>query len=410
VSFFRSRWVEAPAHVRELEPGMLPSGFRAGAVAAGLRQPPGLDVGVLVSDSPDTVSAARFTSSSRLGAPVLVSKEAALDRLRAVVANSGGSNTGDGQRGIDTARATREAAAEALGIDASHIGLASTGVIASELPRDKIVAGARAAVEALGDSAEGLAQAILTTDRWPKRACLEVELGAGTVRLAGQAKGAGMISPRHATMFCFVETDAALVPETVDLLTGVCVKRSFDRISVDGQLSTSDTVFVLANGASGVRVEPESRDELLLGEAMDALMRQLAMEIVADGEGAKRVGRIVVRGDIDHVEPVARSVANSPLVKTALHGADPNFGRILQAAGQVLPPPFVVDLDIEGRRVVTAGEGDPLDADELRALEQAVTGDEVEFELTIPGEGGETEVFFSDLSHEYVTINAEYTT
>jgi glutamate N-acetyltransferase/amino-acid N-acetyltransferase len=410
VSFFRSRWVEAPAHVRELEPAALPAGFRAGAAEAGLRQPRGLDVGVLVSDTQDTVSAARFTSSSRLGAPVLVSKESALDRLRAVVANSGGSNTGDGQRGIDTARATQGAAAEALGIEPSQVGLASTGVIASELPRDKVVAGARAAVGALGDSAEGLAQAILTTDRWPKRACLEVSLGVGTVRLAGQAKGAGMISPRHATMFCFVETDAALAAETVDLLTGVCVKRSFDRISVDGQLSTSDTVFVLANGASGVRVEPESRDELMLGEAMDALMRQLAMEIVADGEGAKRVGRIVVRGDVDHVEPVARSVANSPLVKTALHGADPNFGRILQAAGQVLPPPFVVDLDIEGRRVVTAGEGDPLDAEELRALEQAVTGDEVEFELTIPGEGGETEVFFSDLSHEYVSINAEYTT
>jgi glutamate N-acetyltransferase/amino-acid N-acetyltransferase len=408
--FFRSRWVEAPGHVRELEPTALPAGFRAGAAAAGLKPDGGLDVAVLASDAPDTTSAARFTASSRLGAPVIVSKDSALDRLRAIVANSGGSNTGDGQRGIDTALATQQAVAEKLGIEPQQVGVASTGVIAAELPRDKVTAGARAAIDALGDSSEGLAQAIVTTDRWPKRACLEVMLNGGTVRLAGQAKGAGMISPRYATMFCFVETDAALAPETVELLTGVCVKRSFDRISVDGQLSTSDTVFVLANGASGVRVESETADELLLGEAIDALMRQLAMEIVADGEGAKRVGRIVVRGDVDHVEPVARSVANSPLVKTALHGADPNFGRILQAAGQVLPPPFVVDLDIEGRRVVTAGEGDPLDADELRALEQAVTGSEVEFELTIPGEGGETEVFFSDLSHEYVTINAEYTT
>ena len=410
MSFFRSRWVEAPEHVRELEPAALPAGFRAGAVAAGLKADGGLDVGVLASDPPETTSAARFTTSSRLGAPVLVSKESALDRLRAIVANSGGSNTGDGQRGIDTARATQQAAAEELGIEPEQVGVASTGVIAAELPRDKMVTGTRAAIAALGDSTEGFAEAIVTTDRWPKRACLEVQLNGGAVRLAGQAKGAGMISPRYATMFCFVETDAALAPETVDLLTGVCVRRSFDRISVDGQLSTSDTVFVLANGASGVAVQPESADELLLGEAMDALMRQLAMEIVADGEGAKRVGRIVVRGDVDQVEPVARSVANSPLVKTALHGADPNFGRILQAAGQVLPPPFVVDLDIEGRRVVTAGEGDPLDDDELRALEQAVTGSEVEFELTIPGEGGETEVFFSDLSHEYVTINAEYTT
>lgn len=408
MSFFRSRWVEAPAHVREVEPTGLPQGFRAGAVAAGLK-PSGLDLGVLVSDEP-TTSAARFTTNSRVGAPVIVSKEAALERLRAVVANSGGSNTGDGQRGIDTARATQAAAAEKLGIEPQQVGVASTGVIAVELPRDLVTAGTRAAIDALGDSAEGLSQAILTTDREPKRACLDVTLNGGTVRVAGQAKGAGMISPRHATMFCFVQTDAALEPETVDLLTGVCVKRSFDRISVDGQLSTSDTVFVLANGASGVRVEPESADELLLGEAIDALMRQLAMEIVADGEGAKRVGRVIVRGDADQVEAVARSVANSPLVKTALHGADPNYGRILQAAGQVLPPPFLVDLEIEGRRVVTAGDGHALGGDELRELEQAVTGSEVEFALTIPGEGGETEVFFSDLSHEYVTINAEYTT
>jgi glutamate N-acetyltransferase/amino-acid N-acetyltransferase len=408
--FFRSRWVEAPPHVRELEPTALPAGFRAGAVSAGLKADGGLDVGVLVSDEPGTVSAARFTTNARLGAPVIVSQQSALDRLRAVVANSGGSNTGDGQRGIDTARATQQVAAEALGIEPDQVGVASTGVIAVELPRDKVTQGTRAAIEALGDSADGLAQAIVTTDRCPKRACLEVELNAGPVRLAAQAKGAGMISPRHATMFCFVETDASIALESLDLLTGVCVKRSFDRISVDGQLSTSDTVFVLANGASGVHVEPESADELRLGEALDALMRQLAMEIVADGEGAKRIGRVVVRGDLDHVEPVARAVANSPLVKAALHGADPNYGRILQAAGQVLPPPFLVDLEIEGRRVVTAGEGDPLDADEVSALEQAVAGAEVEYALTIPGEGGETEVFFSDLSHEYVTINAEYTT
>jgi glutamate N-acetyltransferase/amino-acid N-acetyltransferase len=408
--FFRSRWVAAPEHVRELEPTALPQGFRAGAVAAGLKQPEGLDVGVLFSDSAATTSAARFTSNARLGAPVIVSQSSALDRLRAVVANSGGSNTGDGQRGIETARATQRAAAEKLGVEPEQVGVASTGVIAAELPRETLLAGVAAAIDALGPDAEGLSQAIVTTDRWPKRTCVEVALNAGTVRLSAQAKGAGMISPRYATMFCFVQTDAALEPETVDLLTGVCVKRSFDRISVDGQLSTSDTVFVMASGASGVQVEPESADELLLGEALDALMRQLAMEIVSDGEGSRRVGRIVVRGGVEEVERVARSVANSPLVKTALHGADPNFGRILQAAGQVLGPPFVVDLEIEGRRVVTAGDGDPLSPEEWQALEQAVTGTEVEYELTIPGEGGETEVFFSDLSHEYVTINAEYTT
>ena len=201
--------------------------------------------------------------------------------------------------------------------------MASTGVIGVELPREKVVSGVERACAALGADADAFSTAILTSDAGPKRACLEVTLPSGTVRLAAQAKGAGMISPRHATMFCFIETDAGLDAGTLDLLTGVCVKRSFDRISVDGQLSTSDTVVALASGASGVVVEPESPDELALGEALDALLRQLALEIVHDGEGARRVGRVVVTGGPEAVEPVARAVANSPLVKSALHGGDP---------------------------------------------------------------------------------------
>ena len=288
------------------------------------------------------------------------------------------------------------------------MGVASTGVIGTELPREPLLHGVRAAAEQLGPDAAGFSESILTSDRAPKRACLEVELSSGSVRLSAQAKGAGMISPRFATMFCFVQTDAAMSAETIDLLTGVTVKRSFDRISVDGQLSTSDTVFALASGASGVRVEPQTDDELRLGEAMDALLRQLALEIVADGEGAKRVGRIVVRGAPDTVEPVARSIANSPLVKTALHGADPNFGRILQAAGMAYPSGngFIADLEIEGRLVVSAGDAV---IDDLRELDPLVQGSEVEYALTLPGEGGETEVFFSDLSQEYVHFNSEYT-
>ena len=404
MSFFRSRWVEAPAHARELEPQTVPAGFRAAGVAAGIK-PEGLDVGVLVSDAPDTISAARFTTNARVGAPVIVSKQADLGRLRAVAANSGCSNVGDGQRGLDTAAAMQSVAAEELGVEPSQVGVASTGVIGHELPRDRVLAGVRAACAALGEDAAGFAEAILTSDSGPKRACLEVELGAGSVRLAAQAKGAGMIQPHFATMFCFVETDAALRRETLELLTGVCVKRSFERISVDGQLSTSDTVFALANGASGVDVEPESADELRLGEAMDSLLRQLALEIVADGEGARRVGRIVVNGQPEAVEPVARSIANSPLVKAALHGGDPNFGRLMQAAGQAWPrgEPFVADLEIEGHQVVSAGEVvEPASA-------ELVGGSEVEYVLTMPGEGGETEVFFSDLGPEYARFNAVYT-
>ncbi len=407
-SFFDSRWIEKPEHVTELEPTWLPTGFREAGVAAGLK-PDGVDVGVLFSERRETVSAARFTTNARVGAPVIASREAALDRLRVVVANSGGSNTGDGLRGLETALATQALAAELLAVEPVQVGVASTGVIGSELPRERVLNGVRAAVERLGDDADGFSHAILTSDRGPKRACLEVSLPEGPVRLSAQAKGGGMISPRFATMLCFVQTDASMSAETAELLTGVTVKRSFDRITVDGQLSTSDSVFVLAGGASGVRVEPETEGELRLGEAMDALLRQLALNIVADGEGAKRVGRIVVRGASDQVEPVARAIANSNLVKTALYGGDPNFGRILQAAGMAYTSGngLVADLEIEGRLVVSAGEAV---VDDLRELEPLVQGDEVEYVLTLQGAGGETEVFFSDLSPEYVRFNAEYTT
>ena len=410
--FFHSRWVARPQHVAELRATALPRGFRAAGVAAGLKAS-GPDVGLLVSDAPATTSAARFTRNALVGAPVAVSRQGELGRVRAVLANAAFANVADGERGLATAREAQAAAADLLDLPAERIGLASTGRVAVELPSERLIDGVQSAVAQLGEDAGTFSEAILTTDRWPKRACLEVSLPAGSVRLAAQAKGAGMISPAFATMFCFAETDAALDAHTLDLLTGVCVKRSFDRISVDGQLSTSDTVYVLASGAAGVRVEPETEDELRLGEALDAVMRQLSLEIVADGEGATRVGRVVVRGGDELVGPVARAVADSPLVKTALLGADPNFGRVLQAAGQALATagaPFVVDVDIEGRRVASGGQALELSDAELRALERAVAGPEVELELTVPGSGGETEVFFSDLTPDYVSLNADYTT
>jgi glutamate N-acetyltransferase/amino-acid N-acetyltransferase len=219
-----------------------------------------------------------------------------------------------------------------------------------------------------------------------------------------------MIQPGFATLLVFVQTDAALSAETCELLLGVTVKRSFDRISVDGQLSTSDTVILQANGASGVQVQAETEGELRFGEALDALMRQLALLIVKDGEGARRVGRVYVDGgNIEVVERVARAVANSPLVKTALYGGDPNWGRIIQAVGMALPgsAPLPVDIAIEGVPVCSRGAYVPHDAGALAA---AVQRPEVEYEIGLPGDGAETEMFFSDLGHEYVTINADYTT
>jgi glutamate N-acetyltransferase/amino-acid N-acetyltransferase len=408
--FFRSRWVDAPEGATELHPTALARGFTAAGVAAGIK-PEGLDVGVMFCEAEDAVSAGRFTTNARVGAPVIVSRESDLGRLRAIVANSGCSNVGDGDRGLETARATQQLAGELLGIEPGQVGVASTGVIGDELPRQPLLDGVRTGVEALSREAKEFSEAILTSDKGPKRACLEVQLEGGPVRLSAQAKGAGMISPRHATMFCFVQTDARMEQETMDLLTGVTVKRSFDRISVDGQLSTSDTVFAIASGASGVEVAPESQDELRLGETMDALLRQLALEMVADGEGAARVGRIVVTGAPRMSEVVARAVADSPLVKTALHGADPNFGRILQAAGAVWPlgEAFVADLSIEEVQVVSAGEAVPLEPTERERLKEAVSQPEVEYRLTLPGDGDDAEIYFSDLSEEYVAFNAEYT-
>jgi len=412
VGFFNSRWVPKPDHVTELADG-LPAGFRAAGVAAGLKRDGALDVGLLVSDSETTTSAARFTRSGVVAAPVQLCRERCdLAHLRAVAVNAGNANAATGVPGFESAGATQIAASRLTGLDPAGVAVGSTGVIGVQLPVDRVLTGLEGAQERLRpDGDADFSAAIQTTDAFEKRAALQVELPSGTVRLSAQCKGAGMIQPSFATMLCFVQTDAALDPATADLLLGVTVKRSFDRISVDGQLSTNDTAILMASGASEVEVVPESPDELALGEALDALLRQLALLIVKDGEGSKRVGRVVVRGgDGETVERTARAVANSPLVKSALHGGDPNWGRIAQAVGGVLLDlPVDLDIAIEGVPVCEAGAVRPYDE---QALAQAVTGDEVEYAIALnDGEPkAETEVFFSDLSHEYVTINADYRT
>jgi glutamate N-acetyltransferase / amino-acid N-acetyltransferase len=411
--FFHSRWVPAPAHVRDLGPDVgLPAGFRAAGVACGIKPSGRPDLGLIVCDSETPVSAARFADTGTPAAPVLVSQERCrLDALRVILANSGCANAATGKRGLEDAAKTQGAAAVAVGVDESAVALASTGGISHHLPVDAVLRGIIAAQQQLRIDGDGdLQQAIQTTDAFEKRACLEVELSSGPVRLSAQCKGAGMISPRFATMFCFVQTDAAMQPETADLLLGVTVKRSFDRVSVDGQLSTNDTAILMCSGASGVQIAPESEDELRFGEALDALLRQLAIMMVADGEGAARIARVVVRGgDLESAEAAARAVANSPLIKAALHSGDPNWGRIVQAVGAALPgtAPLAVDITLEGVHVCSAGAAIPYEEAELA---EALKAKEVEYEITLPGDGAETEVFFSDLSHEYVTINADYST
>ena len=412
MSFFASRWIEAPAGAIEAAGG-LPRGFRGAGVAAGIKENGQPDVGLIVCDAAGVTSAARFTRSGTQSAPVLVNRErVALNAIRVVVVNSGNANAATGEPGMHDAAQMQRLAADAAGLsDPSAVAVASTGVIGVPLPMEPVQAGIEAAGAALrSDGERDFAEAIRTTDQFAKHVCLDVELSQGSVRLCAQAKGAGMISPGFATLLCFIQTDARLSPETCELLLTVTVKRSFERMSVDGQLSTSDTVILQCSGESRVEIHQETDDELRFGEALDAVLRQLALAIARDGEGARRVGRVVVRGGEESgVARVARAVANSSLVKTALYGGDPNWGRIIQAVGMALPgtAPLPVDIAIEGVTVCSGGAYVPHDAQALKAAVQRV---EVEYEIGLPGEGFETELYFSDLGHEYITINAEYTT
>ena len=409
-TFFRSRWVSRPDGVRELEPSHLPAGFRAAAVATGSKPSGRLDVGVLVCDHDEATSTALFTTNAVAGAPVQVSRRAQLDRLRAVVVNAGNANVGTGARGIEVAEAMTAKVAGTIQVEPARVGVASTGVIAVQLERERILEGIAGALAGLSPDGGGdFSEAILTSDRGPKRACVEVGLSAGPVVVSVQCKGAGMISPAFATMLCFVETDAVVDAATLNRMVRGATARSFDRITVDGQLSTSDSLFAFASGASGCEVPPKGGDERLFAAALGALFRQLAVEIVADGEGATRVARLAVHGPAASVEPVARAVGDSPLVKCALHGADPNWGRILQAAGQA-GGDAALDLSIEGIPVVRRGTDLPLGDDERRQLDESMRASEVELALSIPGGDADAELFFCDLSEEYVRFNSEYTT
>jgi glutamate N-acetyltransferase/amino-acid N-acetyltransferase len=411
-TFFRSRWVESPAGVTELAPGTLPAGFRASGLACGIKPSRRLDIGVVACDG-DATSAALFTRNALVAAAVELSREADLGRLRAVVVNSGNANVATEEQGREVARAMIAAVAEELGVDGARVGVASTGIIGVPLELETVAQGARRAARELSESGgQAFSEAIMTSDRWPKRASLEVTLSGGAVRLCAQAKGAGMLSPSFATMLCFVQTDAAIDAVTLDRLLRAAVARSFERVSVDGQLSTNDSVFALAGGRAGVPVEPGTADELAFAAALDALLRQLALEMVADGEGAERVARLVVRGAVEAVDPVARAVANSPLVKCALHGRDPNWGRILQAAGQAVPDADLsqLSLHIDGVHVANAGGAMPLDEHALERLAAAMAGSEVDMRLDLAQAEEEAEIFFCDLGPEYVKFNSEYST
>jgi glutamate N-acetyltransferase / amino-acid N-acetyltransferase len=381
--FFRSRWVEAPEGVEELDSAQLAPGFRAGAAHCGLKGGSKTDVGLLVCEAEQVASSILLTRNASSAAPVRVCRDRCeRGSIRAAVVNSGNANAETGEQGYADALAMCDEAASNLGLAPEAVAVAETGVIGVPLPIEAVLGGIGEAASNLSESGGGaFSDAILTTDRWPKRCTLRV----GGVTLSAQAKGGGMIQPNMATMLCFVQTDAVL--EGPEGMLRSATDASFERITVDGQMSTNDTLLLQGTGASGLP---------LPAGLLEAVLLQLAIEVVADGEGSSRVGRVQVEEAASEAEAerVARAIANSPLVKTALFGRDPNWGRIAQAAGMAL-----------------AGEDlEEIGAGSIDATERAEDRPEAEIGIRLGRGEHRAHVWFSDLGYEYVRINAEYTT
>ncbi|MBI1983172.1 MAG: bifunctional glutamate N-acetyltransferase/amino-acid acetyltransferase ArgJ [Acidobacteria bacterium] len=393
-----------------------PRGFRAATVAAGIKKVKGaLDLAMIVSDAAETSGAGLFTTNRAAAAPVLVSRHhlaASRGIVRAVVVNSGNANACTGQAGLLTAEGTARAAAKLLDVPPEQVLVASTGVIGVPFELELITDRLPALHEALSvENAEAVTQAIMTTDTFPKSCVLRTEIGGTAVHVAGIAKGAGMIHPRMATMLSFITTDAVIGPRMLQNTLRTAVEVSFNRITVDGDTSTNDTVVAMASGASGITIRPgnDSRSWFLAG--LIELCQTLAQMIARDGEGAKKLVTIEVRGarKPSDAELIARAIANSPLVKTAIAGNDPNWGRIICAAGYSGGnfDPTRVDISVNDFALCRQG----LDAgfDEAAAKKQF---DRKELTLTLDLHQGSASarLWTCDLTHDYITINASYRT
>jgi glutamate N-acetyltransferase/amino-acid N-acetyltransferase len=409
------RTIESHGAVAAVEGGITaPQGFSVGAVHCGIKaSPTALDLAVLAADA--TVSAAALlTTNLAQAAPVVVSRhhlESAHGRARAVVVNSGCANACTGAQGLAHAAQMAQETAAALGCAPEEVLVASTGVIGVALKMDRVVTGIRAAVGRLSrqNGAEA-ARAIMTTDPFPKESAVVVETPRGRFMVGGMAKGSGMIEPNMATMLGFLTTDAEVPPMLLRRALQRSARDTFNAITVDGECSTNDSLFTLASGASGVVIDDETYPALV--EGLLAVSRELAVAIVRGGEGATKVIAVTVTDapTMDDARRVARTIANSPLVKTAVHGADPNWGRIVAAAGR-----SGVAFDINRLTVHVGGtllferglphdEAAPLAAGHLH-------GTNIRIDLSLGTGGGVSATIWTcDLSAEYVRINGEYRT
>jgi glutamate N-acetyltransferase / amino-acid N-acetyltransferase/acetylglutamate kinase len=391
----------------------IPKGFRFGGVHCGLK-PSRRDLALVVSDHP-AAAAGVFTINKATAAPVLDARgRVPAEGMRAVLANSGNANALTGPAGLDDVTVIRAAVADALGIQKRAVLTASTGVIGARLPAMKIVTALPALVEALGDHPDLAAEAIMTTDTRPKMAAREVILGGKTAIVSAICKGSGMLAPQLATTLCVIVTDAAVSPPALQGALSRAVQRTLNMVTVDGEMSTNDTVYALANGLAGnPRIHDPGADLDRLENALGDLLGEMARAIAADGEGATKLVEVVVSGapTDEAARDCARSVASSPLVKAALFGADPNWGRILAtvgaragAAGYAIDP-FRATVTLQGVVVFANGAPVALDREALRARMR-----EGRIDVLVELADGDARAvsWGCDLSYDYVKINADY--
>ncbi len=410
----KSRSKQAPPKAASGPALTWPDGFTCGAAACGLKDGRKPDLAVLVADQA-VPAAAMFTTNLVQAAPIQVCKDhlkAAKSLVRAVVANAGNANACTGRQGLRDAKEMCRLVARALGCPPEQVLVASTGVIGRPLDMDKVRRGIEAAMKDLGSSAgyfERFTQAICTTDRWPKAADVTIELGGGPVRVTGTTKGAGMIGPNMATTLAFIATDAGIRGAALHKALRTAIGASYNRAMVDGHTSTNDFAVLLASGTSGTKVAADDREEFT--SAVSTVCLDLASQIVRDGEGATKRIEIIVRGarDDQAADVVARTVAMSPLVRTAVFGNDPNWGRIVSAVGYAPSVKDISKLRCTIQDVLVYRDGTPARFD-LGALSRAMRSERVTIEIEL-GEGNGTGFLqASDLTHDYVTINADYTT
>ncbi|KAA3661665.1 MAG: bifunctional glutamate N-acetyltransferase/amino-acid acetyltransferase ArgJ [Chloroflexi bacterium] len=395
-----------------------PKGFQAGAVAAQIKYKDRLDLTVVYSEV-DCSGTAVFTKNQVVAAPVIVSRNALAKNsatIRGIIANAGIANACTGAPGLDNAQQMQQLSATALGCKPEQILVLSTGVIGMHIPMDRMATGITAAVEQMsGKNGRLAAQAIMTTDTYPKQQAIQVQLSGGTVMLGGMAKGSGMIHPNMATMLGVVTTDAEIAPEVLEGMLVTAVNQSFNRITIDGDTSTNDTVFLLANGANGIAVTGD-KDQQQFQTALNTLCKSLAHMIVRDGEGATKFVEIHVCGTAtnEDAHTIANVIATSPLVKTAFAGSDPNWGRIFAAAGRAGIPfdqykaSLLIGIE-SATELELVSQGTPtdyLEEDAAHIFAQAA----FKIQLDLGSGPGSDTVWTSDLSHDYVTINADYRT